>query len=171
MDRPLDVDRLMDELRERAHRPTHGRPLFEQGPEELHVRPREIVADSPRPLIGPLVSKGKRAVTRTMQPVLDDLAAQINASLDQIVTLRAEIADLRAAIDAVPNCAPDVAALQTRIGALEDLGVAQRVARLEASRTGSAPSPRAVPPVDPEVAAVAADRARIEDFGVERLRA
>ncbi len=171
IDRPLDVDRLMDDLKQRAHRPTHGRPLFEPGPEELHVTPREIVADSPRRFIGPAVSKGKRAVTRTMQPVLDDLAAQVNASLDHIVSLHAELEDLRAAIAVVPDSADDLARLRARVDALDAIAAPARLARLEATPVPGAATAHPVPPIDPGIAALAGQRARIDDLGTERLSA
>lgn len=171
--RPLDVDRLMDELRARAHEPTHGRPLFEPGPEELHVRAREIVARSPRAGVGPVVTKGKRAIARTMQPILDDLAQQVNDSLDHLVALRADIDALRERVDLTPDVEPDIRDLTARLEAIEQLGVAARLARVEAA-AASAPgdsTPPPCPPVDARLASIAADRARIDDCGDERLAA
>lgn len=173
IDRPLDVDRLMDELRERAHGPTHGRPLFEPGPEELHVRPREIVAESPRRGVGPVVTKGKHVITRTMQPILDDLADQVNASLDHLVALQAAIGALQQRLDELPDPGPQLDALVERVGSLEQLEVAQRLARVEAAvhSDGSMVPAAAVAAPDPHLAAIAAARARIDDRGTERIGA
>lgn len=171
--RPLDVDRLMEDLRARAHEPTHGRPLFEPGPEELHVKPREIVAESPRAGVGPVVTKGKRLIARTMQPILDDLAQQVNDSLDHLVALRADIDALRERVDESPDLEPRLGEITTRLEALEQLGIAARLARVEAAAAtvpGTA-APDACPPVDAHLAAVAAARARIDDCGDERLAA
>jgi O-antigen chain-terminating methyltransferase len=137
----IDVERLVDELRERvaaARRDgLYGDDLAGEAlripPPEARVRFRPELAYSDKPLVGRPLTAVKRVILRLLIHVFDDLARQTDAAIGASEAwTRAAIAG---EVGARERIAADVASLAHRVDelerTLERLQLAPRLARLE----------------------------------------
>jgi hypothetical protein len=197
----VDVDRLVDELRERvAARRAAGeyderltRAPFRRSAGAATVTLRMETAYSSKPVVGPVITAGKRAVIRGLWHFLDDAVGQANAALSLLqAELRAErearsalAGELRSAQERIVALTDRLASLEEgrrsdgatlgetvqRLTALEDLQPGARLARLERPGRAAPSEPPGVRPIDPALVALARRAAPVDDLGEERLDA
>lgn len=155
---PIDVERLVEELRERvARRRATGpydedvAPLDLDGPAPVAaVRFRPELAYSTKPGVGRPLTVVKQGMLRLLVHVFDDLARQTNEALQR---LEREARDARRhaeeAIEAErrerSRTDRDLQSLMARIEGLERLEPGVRLARLERAARAPAPAPEAAP--------------------------
>jgi SAM-dependent methyltransferase len=154
---PIDVDRLVDELRERVARRRAAGPYDEDvaaldldlPAPAAAVRFRPELAYSTKPGVGRPLTVVKQGLLRLLVHVFDDLARQTSEALQR---LEGEVRDARRrgeeAIDAERQARSrtdhDLQSLMARIEGLERLEPGVRLARLErAARPAAAPVPSA----------------------------
>ncbi len=145
---PIDVEQLVDELKERAdrERAVGGYPDvdtvaaeelsvddgFDLGAGEGHVRFRPELGYSTKPVVGPVLTRIKKLNLRLLGHVLDDLAKQADAAVTRLGSALAFETTTRQSSDdrlarALKAETEARAALEREVGSL-----AERVAALEA---------------------------------------
>lgn len=179
-DQPLDVDALMQDLRRRAAESTPSSAAFPVPPGQHEVRLTPIIPASSRPVVGGAITAGRRAAVRAVLPTLDNLAEQVTAALESVTRVEQQVQALQESIDEGALAGRAVEDLDARLSTLTNLGLAQRVARIEAQLAqidtqgpiaSDVHDPAAAPRIDASVAALAIERARLDVPIDDRMQA
>ena len=100
---PLDVDALMRDIENRLADAPGGElePFVDEFSEPtassgFHLRPE--VHESDKPLLGPVVTRGKRMVARASMPMVADLAAQVASAIAAMQLVVDEVMEEQAAL-------------------------------------------------------------------------
>lgn len=123
LDGPFDVNALMTELTEEvAQRAASGGIIPAFAEEFTGFGPRDFFAIAPqvhgstKPVVGPIVTKGKGMVARAAEPMVASLAEQVAVALGEVRMILDDLLEEQSRLEQA------VAALRRDVAALEDVG-------------------------------------------------